>query len=100
MKEIDKNVKTGMLSGELSECIRLGDEAGADAYHPSAAGLNSLALSDEPTKPIRAYGLIEPLYGDDRQLDLKDKRDICVFGVTDIYTNAADRYCTKTDSLS
>ncbi len=97
MKEIDPGVETGMLAGELEDCIRLGDEVRCDAYHPWAGGLKSVRRDKKSRAmkdgfPVRAWNGDEPLYGSGRTLPSLDIREYCRFGVTDIFTNVPERY--------
>ncbi len=99
VKNEENEAETGMLSYSIEDCIRLGKEVCADAYHPSVGGLGSLTESEE-TKirnagiPIRAFNGEEPLYGSGRELKSFDLREYTSWGVTDIFTNVPERYLT------
>ncbi|MCR4867530.1 MAG: hypothetical protein K5921_11440 [Lachnospiraceae bacterium] len=91
IKEIEPLAQTGMLQNTLSDCIKKGDSAGADAYHPWAGALNIKRMKIG-NRPIRAFGLGEPMYSEKRLISRRDMRNLCSLGVTDIITNVADRY--------
>lgn len=92
MKELDPAVATAMLAPELSDCIRQGLEADADALHPSVGGLDCELPERWQGRPVRAWNSEEPFFGDGRVLRSCDLRKQCMFGVTDIFTNVPERY--------
>ena len=87
MKEIDPKVKTGMLADRLSDCIRLGDAVGADAYHPDILQLEGWEQVQGSGKEIRAWNCQEPLYNTDRPIVAHDYPAAAGKGVTDIIVN-------------
>ncbi|MDD6193875.1 MAG: glycerophosphodiester phosphodiesterase family protein [Lachnospiraceae bacterium] len=92
IKEIDICCETAMLAGTLSDCIKWGDYARADALHPSVSGLDCQLPERWKTKPVRAWNSIESLYHNDRGTNNLDLREYVLWGVTDIFTNVADYY--------
>ncbi len=97
VKEEEKNTETGMLSSSIEECVRLGEEVQADAYHPWVGGLGSLTEGEEAKIrnvkiPIRVWNAEEPLYGSGKELKDFDLREYAAWGVTDIFTNVPERY--------
>ncbi len=92
IKEIDPSSKTGMLAGKLTDCIRIGTEADADAWHPEIRWLQHGDASNLQNKPVRAWNGSEPLYNSNRVYTGEDFRKYAVFGVTDLFTNEPERY--------
>ncbi|MCR4901354.1 MAG: Gfo/Idh/MocA family oxidoreductase [Butyrivibrio sp.] len=92
IKEIDPKVKTGMLAGKLTDCLRMGKEVNADAWHPEIRWLQHGDNSNLEGKPVRAWNVCEPLYNTDRVYTGEDLRKYTCFGVTDLFTNEPERY--------
>ena len=90
MKEIDSNCKTGMLATKLSDCIKWGDYAGADALHPCVSHLDCDLPERWRDKPMRAWNCLESLYHTERKEKKLDLREYVLWGVTDIFTNKPD----------
>jgi glycerophosphoryl diester phosphodiesterase len=92
MKEIDPKVKTGMLADALADCIRMGDEIGADAYHPDITKLEGWEGVKGNGKEIRAWNCQEPLYNTPRPDVPHDYLATQAQGVTDIIVNSPEEY--------
>lgn len=92
MKEIDPNVKTGMLNDMLEKCITMGTRAEADALHPGIDGLKAVIPDAWKGKSVRAWNCFEPFYADGRVMKYLDLEEVASRGVTDIFTNAPEEY--------
>jgi glycerophosphoryl diester phosphodiesterase len=92
MKELAPQVPTGMLSGSLSECIRWGTYAGADALHPWIGGFDMPVPDDWKQAPVRAYNGEEPFWMDGRILRETHLEKYAAFGATDLFTNVPELY--------
>lgn len=90
MKELDASCKTGMLATYLSDCVKWGDYANADALHPSIGGLDCDVPEHWRGKPIRAWNGIEPFFPEDKRSEDTDLLEFVLWGVTDVFTNVAD----------
>lgn len=95
IKEYDSSAKTGMLAGNLSDCIKGAYEVKADALHPWIGGMDCNVPEEMRQFPVRAYNGEEPFYQDGRVLRIKSLREYAMFGVTDIFTNAPEKYANK-----
>lgn len=95
IKEYDSNAKTGMLAGNLSDCIKGAYEVKADALHPWIGGMDCIVPAEMRQFPIRAYNGDEPFYQDRRTLRIRSLTDYAMFGVTDIFTNVPEKYITE-----
>lgn len=92
IKELDPQAKTGMLAGNLSDCIKWGRYAGVDALHPWIGGMDCKIPEDMRDMPVRAWNGEEPFYRDGRVLKEKNLRKYAMFGVTDVFTNVPENY--------
>lgn len=92
IKTIDPAARTAVLAYSLEECAKQAVNIDADALHPCVAGLDYSLLGKEQGMPIRAWNMDEPLYGEKRTLKKTDLRKYAAFGVTDVFTNMAERY--------
>lgn len=92
MKEIDPSVATGMLDDSISECMRMGETAVADALHPSVDGLQAAVTEKWKGKPVRAWNCCEPFYQDGRVRKFFDLDELKARGLTDIFTNFPEEY--------
>lgn len=95
IKEYDSSAKTGMLAGNLSDCIKGAYEVKADALHPWIGGMDCVVPAEMRQFPIRAYNGDEPFYQDGRTLRIRSLMDYAMFGVTDIFTNVPEKYITE-----
>lgn len=92
IKELDPQAKTGMLAGNLSDCIKWGRYAGVDALHPWIGGMDCKIPEDMKDMPVRAWNGEEPFYRDGRVLKERNLRKYAMFGVTDVFTNVPENY--------
>ena len=92
MKELNPDNQTGMLAGSLSDCIKWGRYAGADALHPYVGGMECEIPEDMQGMPVRAWNCEEPFYKDGRALKERHMEKYAKFGVTDIFTNVPELY--------
>ncbi|MGN1167890.1 MAG: glycerophosphodiester phosphodiesterase family protein [Lachnospiraceae bacterium] len=91
MKELDASCKTGMLATKLSDCIKWGDYANAEALHPSIGGLDCAIPERWQGKPVRAWNGIEAFFPEQKPQRI-DLREFSLWGVTDVFTNDAEIY--------
>ena len=96
IKSLDSNAETGILAGNIHDCIKGAVENDADALHPCISGLDINCDFRKEKRwekaPVRAWNGEEPFYGQNRKLPDVDLRRYEVFGVTDIITNVPERY--------
>lgn len=92
MKELNPDNQTGMLAELLSDCIKWGRYAGADALHPWVGGMECEIPEDMQGMPVRAWNCEEPFYKDGRALKERHMEKYAMFGVTDIFTNVPELY--------
>lgn len=92
MKEIDADVKTGILAASLSDCIELAEKTGADALHPWIGGFDCDIPESMKGIPVRAWNGEEPFFKDGRVLREKNLTKYSVFGATEIFTNVPEIY--------
>ena len=94
LKEMDGNIRTGILQSDIRDCLRLMPETGADAAHPNessmAAGTGEYALP--PGTAVRAWNGREPFYGQVRQYVVYDLWELKKRGITDFITNVPEEY--------
>ena len=95
IKKYDSSAKTGMLAGNLSDCIKGAHAVKAEALHPWIGGMDCVVPAEMRQFPIRAYNGDEPFYQDGRTLRIRSLTDYAMFGVTDIFTNAPEKYITE-----
>lgn len=92
MKELNPLNQTGMLAKFLSDCIKWGRYARADALHPWVEGMECEIPEDMQGMPIRAWNCEEPFYKDGRTLNGRHMEKYVMLGVTDIFTNVPELY--------
>ena len=96
IKNLDPTVKTGMLATNIQDCLKGANKYGADALHPSVAGLHVNKLLSEDMAyegfKIRAWGGNEPFFGQKKKLVEKNMIKYASLGVTDIITNVPEMY--------
>lgn len=92
MKELNPGNQTGMLAELLSDCIKWGRYAGADALHPWVGGMDCEIPEDMQGMPVRAWNCEEPFYKDGRTLKVRNMEEYVMSGVTDIFTNVPELY--------
>lgn len=92
IKELDKTAKTAVLAYWAWECADGVRKIGADALHPAIGGLGFALPQDMEGKPVRAWNMEEPFFGQEKPFaeDRLDKYKM--FGATDIITNVPERY--------
>ncbi len=92
MKELNPCNQTGMLAKLLSDCIKWGRYAGADALHPYVGGMDCEIPEDMQGMPIRVWNCEEPFYKDGRALKEQHMEKYAESGVTDLFTNVPELY--------
>lgn len=92
LKELDANVKTGVLGSDAAWCREKMLEMHADAIHPRNSGLALAEEFSEGDYPIRVYNGEEPFFGQDRVLREKQMTKYRVLGATDVITNVPEMY--------
>ncbi len=92
MKELDADVKTGILASSLSDCIELAVKTGADALHPWIGGFDCDIPESMKDMPVRAWNGEEPFFKDGRVLREKNLTKYSAFGATEVFTNVPEIY--------
>lgn len=92
VKELDPDAKTGMLAYWVEECAKGLRKTEADALHPAIGGLGFALPQDMAGKPVRAWNLEEPFFGEERPFRENNLEKYKMFGATDIITNVPERY--------
>lgn len=95
MKKLNPENQTGMLAQLLSDCIKWGRYAGADALHPYVGGMDCEIPEDMQGLPVRAWNCEEPFYKDGRTLKELHMEKYAASGVTDLFTNVPELYTKK-----
>ena len=96
VKELNPSASTGTLDSDELNCIDGMKKYNADGLHPGCTGM---AMNSSTVKwviendiPVRMWTSIEPLFGQSRRMPEVDLRRYALMGVTDIITNAPERY--------
>jgi len=92
LKELDSNVKTGILGSDVAWCREKMIEMQADAIHPWNGWLELVDDSSEMNCPIRVWNGEEPFFGQDRVLKETNMTKYGMLGATDIITNVPELY--------
>ncbi len=91
LKELDEQIKAGILKRKLDDCISFGMQHSIDAYHPCIDYLEgNLTLSENAV--VRGWNEREPFYGQEMILPIFDLVALRKKGVTDLITNVPERY--------
>lgn len=96
IKSLNPDAETGILAGNIHDCMKGAIENDADALHPCISGLDINCDFCKGARweqvPVRAWNGEEPFYGQNRRLSDVDLRRYEAFGVTDIITNVPEKY--------
>lgn len=96
IKSLNPDAETGILAGNIHDCMKGAIENDADALHPCISGLDINYDFCKGARweqvPVRAWNGEEPFYGQNRRLSDVDLRRYEAFGVTDIITNVPEKY--------
>lgn len=92
VKKLAPKAKTGMLAGDLADCIEGMRKTRADAVHPHIGGLRERMPEEYADMPVRAYNTQEELYGMGNRYKELDLREYAMFGATDVFTNEPEKY--------
>ena len=96
VKEFKPSASTGTLDSDELNCIEGMKKYNADGLHPGCAGMavnpSTVKWAIENDIPVRMWTGIEPLFGQSRRMPEVDLRRYALMGVTDIITNAPERY--------
>ncbi len=92
MKQIDSDVKTGMLAADIEDAIIMARKTGADALHPAIGSVELGLPKDFAGCTVRAWGFGEPFFVDGKSFTGEDIRKYRSYGVTDVITNVPERY--------
>lgn len=96
LKELDSNVKTGILGVDAAWCQEKMIEMGADAIHPWNGGMELCAFkhidAEEHPVPVRVWNAEEPFFGQTRVLREKNMTKYAKLGATDVITNVPEMY--------
>ena len=95
IRQLSKEAETGILAEKLSDCIRLAKEADAGALHPWIGGMDCAVPEDMKDMPVRAWNSQEPFYRDGRVHKDEKLEQYKIFGVTELFTNDPQTYCTR-----
>ncbi|MDE7354030.1 MAG: Gfo/Idh/MocA family oxidoreductase [Acetatifactor sp.] len=101
LKELNAGVSTGILAGDVRECVRMEAESLADALHPSAESISEYGVetgsagetvSQTVYRPVRGWNGREPFYKERRWPVQYDLCALAKKGMTDFITNVPEEY--------
>lgn len=92
LKELDSNVKTGILGSDAAWCREKMIEMQADAIHPWNGWLELVDDSSDMNYPVRVWNGEEPFFGQNRVLREMKMTKYGVLGATDVITNVPEMY--------
>lgn len=97
LKELDPEVKTGILCPSLKNCFQISQKINVDALHPYINQVDMKDIAEVTNLPVRAWNIMqfEPFFPEDREIVMQDLDEIALLGVTDIFTNVPERYACR-----
>lgn len=101
LKELNPDVRVGILSGSVSDCLEFARQVPVEAIHPfiRAEDMELLAEGEctdilEQGIRVRAWNLRtwEPFFPENREIEIQDIEKLKKAGITDIFTNTPESY--------
>lgn len=96
LKELNPNVKTGILGSNASWCLEKMIEMNADAIHPWNGGMELYDINYVDAEgnlvPVRVWNGEEPFFGQAKVLREKNMTKYVQLGATDVITNVPEWY--------
>lgn len=98
LKELKPDVKVGILSRNVSNCLEFAQQVPVEAIHPFIKAEDIALLTEEPiwqeNLPVRAWNVrtYEPFFPEEREIEIQDTERLKGLGITDIFTNTPESY--------
>lgn len=102
LKELKPDVKVGILSRNVSNCLEFARQVQVEAIHPFVKAEDIALLMEETSRNIlesetlqvRAWNsrTYEPFFPEDREIEIQDIEKLEQMGITDIFTNTPESY--------
>lgn len=107
LKELKPDVKVGILSASVQNCLEFARQVRVEAIHPFLKAADMALLKGEravdiltPGEPgrdklrVRAWNVrtFEPFFPEDREIEIQDIEKLEQMGITDIFTNTPESY--------
>ncbi|MBR2668722.1 MAG: metallophosphoesterase [Solobacterium sp.] len=94
LKQLTPEIHAGVLAPEETKCLEIAEKIHADALHPFIKYLDVEDLRKKTTLPVRAWNVyqFEPFYPNEGELEIQNLEVLEKQGVTDIFTNAPEKY--------
>ncbi len=92
LKELDPNVKTGILAGSEKVCLDFALSHAVDALHPAVSMLDVADIRGSTALPIRVWGGSESFFPKKPAYEKHDLQRLKEAGVTDVITNVPEEY--------
>lgn len=101
LKELNPDIKVGILSEHVSKCLEFARQVRVEAIHPFIKAEDIALLSEEASGApnqrklqVRAWNIrtYEPFFPEDREIEIQDVEKLEQMGITDIFTNTPESY--------
>lgn len=94
IKEKNPAAKTALLNRSLAYCAEFATAHNVDALHPNINCLDASGNWNKNGLAVRAYGSAEPFFPNSGDYEKQDLDALFERGVTDIFTNVPEYYCS------
>lgn len=97
LKQLEPEVKTGILAASLKHCLEINREIEADALHPYIHQLDIPDIRQHTALPIRVWNVMknEPFFPEESAIEKYNLEELEQEGITDIFTNCPEHYVKK-----
>lgn len=107
LKELKPDVRVGILSSSVADCLEFARQIRVEAIHPFVKAEDIALLQAETSRSIlesnsgqenglqvRAWNTraCEPFFPEDREIEIQDIERLKQLGITDIFTNTPESY--------
>lgn len=101
LKELNPNVRVGILSNRVSDCLEFARQVPVEAIHPFIRAEDRNLLTEGQSADIsgrqarvRAWNLAawEPFFPEDREIEIQEIEELERAGITDLITNTPESY--------
>lgn len=114
LKELKPDVKVGILSRNVSNCLEFAQQVQVEAIHPFLKAEDMALLMEETTQSVLGMGeeqesseaahqrrlqvrawnvrTYEPFFPENREIEIQDIEKLERMGITDIFTNTPESY--------
>ncbi|MBQ6568365.1 MAG: metallophosphoesterase [Treponema sp.] len=97
IKQKKPDALVGILNSSIKECLAFAEAHETDALHPNYRGRDVENIREKTSLPIRMWNFPPdvPFYPNKGSFAVPDFREICGYGITDVFSNIPEVYLKK-----